>query len=462
MRSNLRLVLLALLVLLAISAVMADQEESGVSEDLAETLRVARSPEARKRRRGRKGKRKNKGKGKGRKAKGKKGKMGNRRRRKNKQKNNSDYKKKKQGGARNSKKQQGRSTVSGTCFQNAVYYMKIWKDYVGNFERQRKRMEKQNSTGGNKSGKKGLFAPAAHRLVDIGGGNKTNMSCGGQYGNKGADQLQNLTKTLFDCEKDVNTSCNPANFPQPNLTFINNCKKLMENFTTEATYCLGKTLGSNKTNNSDACNCWDSPVLNMTVTKLKNCKASNASKAITAALKNCTSAFQTCRKFEDDVSAAIATCASDSSKLKKKAANLAKNNASMTAAKLKIAKWTFPNITSRTAANCSEVISISQKIVKIANSFPQSPMIATYAKKISDANVTCNTAEIELLKTEVTSLESAIVSVNVVLTAIQEQIKILTGSTASTAQLDAINAGTSTKAPAGRRNRILKAMMSKF
>merc|ERR1711990_304535 len=77
----------ALLVLLAISAVMADQEESGVSEDLAETLRVARSPEARKRRRGRKGKRKNKGKGKGRKAKGKKGKMGNRRRRKNKQKN---------------------------------------------------------------------------------------------------------------------------------------------------------------------------------------------------------------------------------------------------------------------------------------------------------------------------------------------------------------------------------------
>ena len=50
-------------------------------------------------------------------------------------------------------------------------------------------------------------------------------------------------------------------------------------------------------------------------------------------------------------------------------------------------------------------------------------MIATYAKKISDANVTCNTAEIELLKTEVTSLESAIVSVNVVLTAIQEQIE---------------------------------------
>ena len=67
-------------------------------------------------------------------------------------------------------------------------------------------MTKQNSTGSGKSGKKGLFAPIAHRLVDIGGGNKTNMSCGGEYGNKGAAQLQNLTKTLFDCEIDVNKS----------------------------------------------------------------------------------------------------------------------------------------------------------------------------------------------------------------------------------------------------------------
>ena len=50
-------------------------------------------------------------------------------------------------------------------------------------------------------------------------------------------------------------------------------------------------------------------------------------------------------------------------------------------------------------------------------------MIATYAKKISDANVTCTMAEKALLQTEVTSMESAIVSVTVVLTAIQEQIE---------------------------------------
>ena len=108
--------------------------------------------------------------------------------------------------------------------------MKLWKDTVANFKKQKSRMTKQNSTGSGKSGKKGLFAPVALRLVDIGGGNKTNMSCGGVYSNKGALQLKNLTKTLFDCEKDVHAACNPANIPQPNMTFINRCKELVSIF----------------------------------------------------------------------------------------------------------------------------------------------------------------------------------------------------------------------------------------
>merc|ERR1712088_371950 len=173
------------------------------------------------------------------------------RKRKNKNKNKRKGKKN-----RNNRPQQkkGRAstTLDDTCFESAMHYMKVWKDIVGNFEKQRKRMVKQNKTGGNKSGKKGLFAPAAHRLVDIGGGNKSNMSCGGQYGNAGAAQLQNLTKTLFDCEIDVHKACDPANIPQPNMTFINRCKELVDNFSTEASTCYEKTYGGKKTNSSDA------------------------------------------------------------------------------------------------------------------------------------------------------------------------------------------------------------------
>merc|ERR1711874_935395 len=470
---SLSLILFGLLVLLALSAVRAEEEENLLSEELAEA-RVVRSPEAAKKKRRRNGR--NGGRRQARRRSGKKNGDNRRRRtrkikktekRRNKQAQNSGSRR---GQRRNNRQKPARKTpesratsgLNDNCFEQAVHFMKVWKDIVGNFEKQRKRMVKQNKTGGNKSGKKGLFAPIAHRLVDIGGGNKSNMSCGGQYGNKGAAQLQNLTKTLFECEIEVNKSCDPANIPQPNMTFIDRCKELVDNFSAEAGTCYDKTYGGKKTNSSDACYCWTHNKINATIDELKTCKANKESAAITAALKNCTSAFGVCRKYEDDASTALSSCASDSSKLTKKAANLAANNASMTAAKEKMASLAssrsggvgiLGSNEDRTAASCAEIITISQTIVKITNQNPQSTKITTYT-------VTYTAAEKTSLLTEVTSMETAIVSVTTVLVTIQEQIQTLTGSTASTSQLDAVNAETSTAAPAGRRDRIRQQLMA--
>merc|ERR1711913_256391 len=248
------------------------EEENSLSEELAEA-RVVRSPEAAKKKRRRNGR--NGGRRQARRRSGKKNGDNRRRRtrkikktekRRNKQAQNSGSRRgqrqnNRQKPARKTPESRATSGLNDNCFEQAVHFMKVWKDIVGNFEKQRKRMVKQNKTGGNKSGKKGLFAPIAHRLVDIGGGNKSNMSCGGQYGNQGAAQLQNLTKTLFDCEKTVHAACDPANIPQPNFTFIDRCKELVENFTRDAKICLEKTIGSGKTNNSDACMCWEAPML---------------------------------------------------------------------------------------------------------------------------------------------------------------------------------------------------------
>ena len=462
MRSRLRLLLFAIPVPLALSAVFAEQEENSLSlsEGRAEAHRVSRSPGAGAKKRGRRGESGKRKKGKGRNGKVEKGKRRNGKVNKGKGRNgkmkkaegrngnmkkgegrNEEMKKgegrnekMKKGGGRigklkirkgrngkvkkgigrngkgksrkerrgvkkakgrnrkgkpskkrkgvkgrkrtnkkakgnthpiGKKRNQARTNVSNTCFETAMSYMKIWKDVVGNFERQRKRMTNKNTTAGNKSGKKGLFAPIAHRLVDIGGGNKSNMSCGGQYGNKGAAQLQNLTKTLFNCEKDVNKSCNPANFPKPNLTLINLCKGQVDNFAMKAALCLGKTVGANKTNSSDSCNCWSNPELTKLAETVKSCKIKNESLAFTAVLKKCTSAFQVCRKFEDAASTALSSCASDSSKLKKKAANLAANKASMTAAKTKMSSLakarSYGAHYSASAKNCMEIISFSQR-----------------------------------------------------------------------------------------------------
>ena len=143
---------------------------------------------------------------------------------------------------KNNKGQRNKSTrtVSAECYSQSLLMMKIWKDVVSNFKKQNARMKSQKKTGASKSGKKGLFAPIAFKLIDIGGGNRANLSCGGVYGSVGAKQLGNLTKTLFDCEKSVNASCNTANFPQADTTFIEACESGITSFETEGKACLKK------------------------------------------------------------------------------------------------------------------------------------------------------------------------------------------------------------------------------
>ena len=205
--------------------------------------------------------------------------------------------------------------VSDLCFEQVVTIMKMWKDVISNFEKQKKRMEKQNATAGNKSGKKSLFGSIAQMLVEVGGGNKSAPSCGGSTTNDGAKQLANLTSTLDSCKDDIHKACDPSNIPQPNMTFIMMCDDLVTQFKAGAMACLNKSVGGFKTTATDACTCWTNTDLAAIVTKAKMCKASDEAKAISAALKTCTAAFGKCRKFEDDANTAITACGSDSSKL---------------------------------------------------------------------------------------------------------------------------------------------------
>jgi len=353
------------------------------------------------------------------------------------------------------------SGLNETCFVQTVFFMKLWKDTVANFKKQKSRMTKQNSTGNSKSGKKGLFSPVALRLVDIGGGNKTNMSCGGVYGNKGALQLQNLTKTLFDCEIEVNKSCNPANFPQPNTTLISLCDSLVTSFINETGSCVGKSYGSSKTNVSDACGCWLGPKLNTTAHSLKSCKTSSSASAITTQLNKCKTAFGVCRKYEDDAITAIMSCVTTTAEQTAKAATLSANNASMTAAKTKMSSLATSSSGRRrgraTAVSCAEVITKSQTVITYASSYPSSSQISSIALEISSASVTCTDTEKSSLSTQVTSMESAITLVTSALVAVQEQIKTISGSTASSSQLTqtAVTTSMTTTAPSRRGKRFI-------
>ena len=319
--NKLCLVLIGAMAIAAIASAWDHEEDASLSEDLTNS-RLVRSPEAEAKRR-RKG-RKNNGKGKNPKR-SKNGKRSSRRKSKKRAgKSKKGTKSKRRGGkSKKGTKTKNRRTKSGsnsrmsgkavsdTCFENALTIMRMWKDVISNFERQKKRMERQNSTGVNKSGKKGIFGPIAQRLIEVGGGNKSAPSCGGKTNNDGAKQLKNLTDTLSACESNVHKMC--GNFSQPNMTKLSACAVLADSFKKGAQKCLDLTIGSNAKDTDTACTCWTGADLNKTVQAAKNCKFSTEAKAIANELKNCTKAFGKCRKYEDAAVTAITNCTKSSS-----------------------------------------------------------------------------------------------------------------------------------------------------
>ena len=192
--------------------------------------------------------------------KGKKGKRG----KKGAKKSNKGRKSKK-GKGKNPKNSGLRQTctVTETCLSNAMTYLKMMKDNVGNYLKQDTRMKRANSTVDNKSGKKGIFGPTLRRIVKAGGGNKSNLQCSGSSTSKGALQLKNLTTTLLNCEKTINVSCDKESFPHPNMTQVTECKTAMTSFTALVDGCQKKS-------GSEACTCWTDTAFTPLVDTIKS------------------------------------------------------------------------------------------------------------------------------------------------------------------------------------------------
>ena len=301
---------------------------------------------------------------------------------------------KRKGGRRRSGRQNSTSTNSTSstssggvaCLSAAVKYMKQWKDVVGNFKRQNARSTKHSAVGDKKVGKKAEFLSVALRLVEAGGDNRSNLSCAGATGNDGAKQLQNLTKLLFDCEKEVNTSCNPANYPKLNTTLVSTCENLTKKFETEAETCMKKTVGkTTEAEYTEACMCWEMSSFATMSGAVGDCKIQDAQKLITKQKTACTSAFAKCRKYEDEAVSVMATCTSSQDKLKAKAAALSNNNKTLTAAKEKMSSLAGASTGRKlraTATTCAEVITKSTQVTVLVSQSPQSSQISVLAVEV--------------------------------------------------------------------------------
>merc|ERR1712079_606498 len=296
------LIFLGVLAIAAIVSAWDNEEDSSLSKELASS-RLVRSPDAgRKGRKARRGKKGRKGR-KGRKgSKGRKGRKG-KKAREGKKASNGKKGRKNQSGSRSTAR-----TASAECLETSISVMKMWKDVIGNFEKQHKRIAKQNETGESKSGKKAVFRSAAQKLLSAGGGNKSAPSCSGSTNNEGAKQLKNLTDFLHKCEDEVHNACNTSNFEHVNVTKLEACKVHADAFKTGAEACLAKTVGASKTNIADACARWTNSSLNAHVEAAKDCKFQEEAKKFAASLKTCRNKFSECRKYEDDAAHTISAC----------------------------------------------------------------------------------------------------------------------------------------------------------
>lgn len=436
-----RLLLLAFMVaLLALVASASEQQDENM---VARVAREAAGPK------------KGKGRGKGRKnGKGNKARAGRRSSKKGKKNKNSRPNKKprvhkvKSGGCRST------TSINSTCIDNAMTYLKVMKDNVNNFFKQEARIKRANKTGGGKSGKKGLFAPTLRRIVKAGGGNKSDLQCNGVSNSSGANQLTNLTQTLLKCEKTINASCNPSNFPHPNTTMVTQCKTDMTAYKGMVDTCLAKS-------GEEACNCWLNSTFETAVTKVRACKISDSSKAMISQLNLCKGNFSLCKTYEDEGLKAISACSESTDSLKAKAKALTQNSAGLTAAKTTASN--LANSTSRrtraAVTTCAAVVSTITKLLSLVDQNPASSRISVLAATVTSVTVTCTTTEKASLTSQVTSLDTAITTVSSELATVQADLETATGTTASDS---AIASATVTESSSSKRNIMARHLMNRF
>eukprot|EP00092_Neocalanus_flemingeri_P076119 GFUD01094372.1.p1 GENE.GFUD01094372.1~~GFUD01094372.1.p1 ORF type:complete len:676 (-),score=148.77 GFUD01094372.1:760-2589(-) len=182
---------------------------------------------------------------------------------------------------------QSNATVSLTCLRDAVTYTKFLKDNVVNFLRQYSRLTRQIKLTNNKAGKKGEFKIPAARIIQAGGGDRTNLSCGGSATSVGAKKMLEIANFLDGCAAGIKTDCVP---PTINKTELELCKTNAVAYNTTVSTCI--TMA---TKGKDACSCFQATAVADEKKVLTKCKASSSAKSSAKARSKCLNTLKYCK-----------------------------------------------------------------------------------------------------------------------------------------------------------------------
>ena len=242
--------------------------------------------------------------------------------------------------------------LKNKCLEESVTALQRWRNQVANFQKQYSRVNKQSEIADKKSAKQNLFKAIALKLIDIGGGNKSALTCSGFSESNGAKQLANLTKTLEDCGKKINDSCSPDNFPKANMTSVNDCNDKVNDFVEKAQNCLDLS----KENTADeACDCWTGDDMIKYSGNVKKCKIEETEE-IANGLKKCKKEFSKCRQFEDAAIDTVHICSKSEDQHLSDIETLSKIKDSLNNIKAKITKAETNAMAP--AMDCKEILAL--------------------------------------------------------------------------------------------------------
>merc|ERR1712088_850024 len=395
----------------------------------------------------------------------------------------------------------GRSTVNLTCLTKAIKLLKFQKDNVNNFLTRHTRQLKQNALSTKKQGKKGEFAEPAARLIQAGGGNKSNLTCGGSTTSAGAIQLLNLTTLLDGCSAAIKDACTPPS--GINQTFMSECFDKSKGFNTTLSGCVSTAMSG-----SDPCSCFTDAKLVGAMTNLKPCKGKDEAKLAAKARTKCLTQMRACNGYVEQAGRLQYTCKYTADDLKKTLGQITANNATVAAAMAKVKALTGveatdgssnssrrareaevheDNIapmdavqqlmsfqgrhlgkreirTKRATYTCASMTTAVQTCTTAVSSTPSgSTVISSCTIETTQTSITCTDAEKAALQTISNTLLVAQRIFTAFAVSILSELSESAGATPSSTELtnlvNQITTGTSTKAASSRNRNMLRQMV---
>merc|ERR1719278_627302 len=190
-----------------------------------------------------------------------------------------------------------------TCLANIGTVMDYEGNQVGNFERQKKRIESFNTLMGKKGGKKDDFTNSSSYLETSLG---SDINCSKAGISVVADTAKETFTTLSGCSSSISAGCSvPAG--AFNQTSLDSCLARFTVLKEKIKECY-TAVSADSADLSAACTCFAAAVELVNEAKAASCSAKSSFDTIKASRDNCLGNFSACKKAEDASVGLIHSC----------------------------------------------------------------------------------------------------------------------------------------------------------